>query len=129
MAQARTQGHDLSRDAEASEPQDYMADSTEWAVELVHRVGSERFKLLYDIYHCRSWRATSSPHQANHQHFAHYHIAGIPGRTKRRTQELNYPRSCGRIAETGYKGYVAYEYSPRLDALASLRQAVQICDV
>jgi len=37
---------------------DYMCDHTKWGVELVKQVGSERFKLLYDIYHMQSWRAT-----------------------------------------------------------------------
>ena len=30
---------------------DYMADTTNWAVEVAQQVGSPRFKLLYDIYH------------------------------------------------------------------------------
>src|SRR5688500_17157766 len=30
---------------------DYMCDRTPWGVELCKRVGSENFKLLYDIYH------------------------------------------------------------------------------
>ena len=30
---------------------DYMCDHTRWGVELVKRVGSPNFKLLYDIYH------------------------------------------------------------------------------
>ena len=30
---------------------DYMCDRTAWGVELAKRVGSDRFKLLYDIYH------------------------------------------------------------------------------
>ena len=30
---------------------DYMCDHTEWGVKLVKKVGSPRFKLLYDIYH------------------------------------------------------------------------------
>ncbi len=30
---------------------DYMCDHTAWGVELAQRVGSPRFKLLYDIYH------------------------------------------------------------------------------
>jgi hydroxypyruvate isomerase len=30
---------------------DYMCDHTAWGVELAKRLGSERFKLLYDIYH------------------------------------------------------------------------------
>jgi hydroxypyruvate isomerase len=34
------------------------------------------------------------------------------------------------IVATGYKGYVAQEFVPKYpDALASLRSAVQICDV
>ena len=30
---------------------DYQCDHTAWGVDLCQRVGSERFKLLYDIYH------------------------------------------------------------------------------
>ena len=30
---------------------DYMCDHTAWGVELCKAVGSEHFKLLYDIYH------------------------------------------------------------------------------
>ncbi|MBM3793473.1 MAG: TIM barrel protein, partial [Acidobacteria bacterium] len=30
---------------------DYQCDHTEWGVEVCKRIGSERFKLLYDIYH------------------------------------------------------------------------------
>ena len=30
---------------------DYMCDHTAWGVELCRRVASDRFKLLYDIYH------------------------------------------------------------------------------
>jgi len=33
------------------------------------------------------------------------------------------------IAETGFKGYVAQEFIPAREPLASLRQAVEICDV
>jgi hydroxypyruvate isomerase len=34
------------------------------------------------------------------------------------------------IVATGYKGFVAQEFIPkRSDALASLRQGIQICDV
>jgi len=37
---------------------DYMCDRSPWGVQLVKQVGSPRFKLLYDIYTCRSWKAT-----------------------------------------------------------------------
>jgi hydroxypyruvate isomerase len=113
---------------------DYMADSTAFGVELVRRVGSERFKLLYDIYHMQIMEGdVIATIKAHHQHFAHYHIAGVPGRHEPdETQELNYPAILRAIVATGYKGYVAYEYSPARpepDAVAALRRAVRICDV
>jgi hydroxypyruvate isomerase len=113
---------------------DYMADSTAFGVELVKRVGSERFKLLFDIYHMQIMEGDIiATIKAHHQHIAHYHIAGVPGRHEPdETQELNYTAIMHAIVETGYKGYVAYEYSPARpepDAIASLRRAVQICDV
>jgi hydroxypyruvate isomerase len=110
---------------------DYMADSTAFGLELVKRVGSERFKLLYDIYHMQIMEGdVIATIKAHHQHFAHYHVAGVPGRHEPdETQELNYSAIMRAIADTGYKGYVAFEYSPVSgDALASLRRAVQICD-
>jgi hydroxypyruvate isomerase len=34
------------------------------------------------------------------------------------------------IAATGYKGYVAQEFIPKdKDAMASLKKAIQICDI
>jgi hydroxypyruvate isomerase len=113
---------------------DYMADSTEFGVELVKRVGSERFKLLFDIYHMQIMEGNIiATIKAHHQHFAHYHIAGVPGRHEPdETQELNYPAIMRAIVATGYKGYVAYEYSPARpepNAAAALGRSMQICDV
>jgi hydroxypyruvate isomerase len=36
---------------------DYMADHTEWGVQVLKEVGSSHVKLLYDIYHMQIWRA------------------------------------------------------------------------
>ena len=111
---------------------DYMADTTPWAVELVKRIGSERFRLLYDIYHMQIMEGdVIATIKANHQYFAHYHTAGVPGRHEiDDSQELNYPAIMKAILATGFKGYVAQEFLPaRADVLGSLKQAVQICDV
>lgn len=111
---------------------DYQCDHSEWGVELCKRVGSERFKLLYDIYHMQIMEgdmiATIKKH---HSYFGHYHTGGVPGRAEiDDTQELNYPAIMRAIVDTGYQGFVAQEFIPkRPDALASLKQAVQICDV
>ncbi len=111
---------------------DYMCDRTAWGVELVKRLGSERFKLLYDIYHMQIMEGdVIATIRANHQHIAHYHTGGVPGRAEiDETQELYYPAIMRAIVDTGFKGYVAQEFVPkRADALASLQQGVSICDV
>ncbi len=111
---------------------DYMADHTAWGVELVKRVGSERLKLLYDIYHMQIMEGdVIRTIKNNHQYIGHYHTGGVPGRNEiDETQELNYTAVMKAIVSTGYKGYVGQEFVPkRPDALASLRQAIQICDV
>jgi hydroxypyruvate isomerase len=111
---------------------DYMCDHTPWGVELVKRVGSERFKLLYDIYHMQIMEGDviASIRQYN-QYIAHYHTGGVPGRNEiDDSQELYYPAIMKAILETGFKGFVAQEFIPkRPDVIASLKQGVQICDV
>jgi hydroxypyruvate isomerase len=111
---------------------DYQCDHTRWGVELVKRINSGRFKLLYDIYHMQIMEGdVCDTIRENHQYFDHYHTGGVPGRNEiDETQELHYPRIMQAILDTGFKGFVAQEFVPkRPDALASLRQGVQICDV
>jgi len=119
---------------------DYMCDHTRWGVELCKRVGSESFKLLYDIYHMqimdgdviRTIRGQPDKGiEAAAPYIGHYHTGGVPGRNEiDETQELYYPAIMKAVAATGYKGFVAQEFVPRRsDALASLRQAIDICDV
>lgn len=111
---------------------DYMCDHSAWGVELCKQVGSERFKLLYDIYHMQIMEGdVIRTIKDNHQYFAHYHTGGVPGRHEiDDSQELNYPAIMKAIIEIGFKGHVAQEFIPaRKDALASLKQGVSICDV
>ena len=111
---------------------DYMCDHTPWGVELCKKVGSENFKLLYDIYHMQIMEGdVIATIRKSHQYIAHYHTGGVPGRNEiDDTQELHYPAIMKAIVETGFKGHVAQEFIPkRPDALASLRQGVTICDV
>ena len=111
---------------------DYQCDKSAWGVELCKRVGSEHFKLLYDIYHMQIMEGDLiATIKKNHQCFAHYHTGGVPGRNEiDDTQEINYPAVMKAIVETGFKGFVAQEFIPkRADKIASLKQGVQICDV
>lgn len=111
---------------------DYQCDRTPWGVELVKRVDSDNFKLLYDIYHMQIDEGNIiSTIQANHQYIAHYHTAGVPGRHEiDEFQELNYPAIMRAIHSTDFKGYVAQEFIPsKEDKLEALREAVRICDI
>lgn len=111
---------------------DYMADHSAWGVELCKAVGSERLKLLFDIYHMQIMEGDIiRTIRQNHQYFGHYHTGGNPGRNEiDETQELNYSAIMKAIVEVGYKGFVGQEFIPkRKDALKSLAQAIKICDV
>lgn len=111
---------------------DYQCDHTEWGVKLCKEIGSERFKLLYDIYHMQIMEgdviATIKKH---HKYIAHYHTAGVPGRNEiDNSQELYYPAIMKAILETGYKGFVGQEFVPKhLPPIESLKQGIEICDI
>lgn len=111
---------------------DYMCDLSTWGAALCDKVGSERFKLLYDIYHMQIMEGDIiATIRDRHQYFSHYHTGGVPGRAEiDDTQELHYPAIMRAIVETGFTGWVAQEFIPkREDKIASLKQAVGICTV
>jgi len=45
------------------------------------------------------------------------------------TQEINYAAVMKTIVDTGYKAYVGQEFIPTRDKIASLNEAVKLCDV
>jgi hydroxypyruvate isomerase len=111
---------------------DYQCDRTSWGVELAKRLGSENFKLLYDIYHMQIDEGNViQTIKENHKYLAHYHTAGVPGRHELDDrQELYYPAIMKAILSTGFKGYVAQEFIPlEKDKVQSLTTAVNICDI
>lgn len=115
----------------------YMCDHTAWGAGLCALIGSEKFKLLYDAYHMQIMEGDLiSTIRDNIDCISHFHVAGNPGRNDPDdTQEIYYPAVMRAIVETGYDGYVAFEYSPANRAatneerIESLRKAIAICDV
>jgi hydroxypyruvate isomerase len=110
---------------------DYMCDHTKWGVELVKRVGSPNFKLLYDIYHMQIMEGdVIRTMKDNLQYIGHLHTGGNPGRNEiDETQELNYKAISQAIVDMGYKGYMAHEFIPKRDPMTSLGEAMDLCDV
>jgi len=109
----------------------YMYEKTDWGVQLCKMVSSERFKLLYDIYHMQIMEGDVIRTIRKYKDYiGHYHTGGNPGRNEiDETQELNYPAIVRAILETGYTGFLGQEFIPKRDKLASLAQGFRICDV
>ncbi len=110
---------------------DYQGDHTAFGVEVMRSVGSQRVKLLYDIYHMQIMEGdVIRTIRDNIQYIAHFHTGGVPGRHELDdTQELNWGAVAKAIADTGFTGFVAHEFVPTRDPLTSLREAVEACSV
>jgi hydroxypyruvate isomerase len=110
---------------------DYQGDHTAFGVEVMKGVGSPRVKLLYDIYHMQIMEGdVIRTIRDNIAYIAHFHTGGVPGRHELDdTQELNWRTVAKAIADTGFSGFLAHEFTPTRDPLTSLREAVAICDV
>src|SRR4051812_44187149 len=110
----------------------YQCDTIEWAVDVCNRLGSDRMKILFDIYHVQIMQGDVIVRLKKYKDYiAHYHTAGNPGRNEiDDTQEIHYPGIMKAIADSGYKGFVGQEFIPTWkDPVASLRHGVRICDV
>jgi hydroxypyruvate isomerase len=110
---------------------DYQFDHMAYGLEVVKAVGSPRLKILYDIYHAQIMEGdvirTIREHIAS---IGHFHTGGVPGRHEiDGGQELNYGAICAAIADAGFTGFVGQEFVPTRDPMASLREAIAICDV
>ena len=111
---------------------DYMCDNSLWGVELCKHLGSDNFKLLFDIYHMQIQEGDIIRSIQNyHPYFGHYHTAGVPGRHEiDETQELYYPAIIKAIHDTGFKGYVAQEFIVTWDdKIAALKDGFMRCDI
>ena len=111
---------------------DYQCDKTAWGSALCEMVGSDRFKLLYDIYHMQIMEGNIIDTITKYSpYIGHIHTGGVPGRNELDdTQELHYPAIMRALLKTGYKGFVGQEFVPsQKDKLESLRKCILICDV
>jgi len=111
---------------------DYQCDHTAWGSALCEMVGSERFKLLYDIYHMQIMEGNIIDTITKYSpYIGHIHTGGVPGRNELdESQELYYPAVMRALLKTGYKGFVGQEFVPtQKDKLESLRKCIRICDV
>ena len=110
---------------------DYFCDNMDVCIDILKAVGSERVKVLFDIYHVQIMHGDVITRLRQYApYIAHYHTAGNPGRNEiDDTQEINYPPIMRAISETKYAGYVGQEFIPLRDKVRSINDAVKLCDV
>ena len=110
----------------------YFGDDVDFCADLVNKVGSKNFKLLFDVYHVQVMNGDVIRRIKQYKDIiGHYHAAGCPGRGEiDDTQEINYPPILKTILETGYDGYLAQEFIPTWkNPIDSLRHAAEVCDI
>ena len=110
----------------------YFGDDVERCIDLVKRMDSPWFKLLFDVYHVQVMNGDVIRRiQAYHPYIGHYHTAGNPGRKELDdSQEINYPAVMKAILATGYKLFVAQEFIPTWDdPVQALRHSAMTCDI
>ena len=110
---------------------DYHGDKSAFGLAVVRAVDSPRVRLLYDIYHMQIMEGDLiRTIRDNREYFTHFHTGGVPGRHELdETQEIQWRSVASAIADMGFQGYFAHEFIPVREPLASLRQAVALCDV
>jgi sugar phosphate isomerase/epimerase len=109
----------------------YQGDDIDYCARIVRAAGSERAKLLFDIYHVAIMNGDVIRRLREYRDLiGHVHTAGVPGRGELHgPQEINYPAVMQALVEIGYQGYVGQEFIPTRDPAEGLAEAVRLCDV
>ena len=109
----------------------YQGDDLDFVCEMLRAVGSDRVKLLFDIYHVQIMHGDLIRRLDECADvLGHIHTAGNPGRGELDAdQEINYPAVMKKLVAMKYAGYVGHEFIPTRDATAGLKEAVTVCDV
>ena len=109
----------------------YQGDHVDYCMDIIKKVGSQRMKLLFDVYHVQIMDGDVIRRVREcGEYIGHVHTAGNPGRGELdEKQEINYPPIMKALLEIKYKGFVGQEFIPTRDPLKGLTEAVQLCDV
>lgn len=109
----------------------YQGDDVDYVAGIIRRVGSDRLKLLFDVYHVQVMHGDVLRRlEQNKDILGHVHTAGNPGRGELDdAQEIQYRPIMKKLLDLKYTGYVGQEFIPTRDPLTGLREAVRLCDV
>ena len=85
--------------------------------DLVRKVDSPNIRVLYDIYHMQVMEGNIiHTLTSNLDVIGHVHVADVPGRHEPGSGELNYANIFKALRESGYDGYVGFEFDPTVSS-------------
>ena len=104
-------------------PSIYLASVTD-GFDIVRVVNSPNVKVLYDFYHeQRSFGNLIEKLEKNIGWIGLVHVADVPGRHEPGTGEIDYESIYRKLAELNYNHWIAMEYYPTEEPVASLKRS------
>ena len=93
--------------------QNYFLDHPQPAFDLTRQVGSDKVKVLYDIYHMQLMAGNViRTLEENIDQLGYIHLADVPGSHEPGTGELNCNNILKALDSMGYAGFVGFELLP-----------------
>jgi hydroxypyruvate isomerase len=103
--------------------QGYYLNHTPEAFEIMREVASPNVKILFDIYHVQIMDGNLiETIGKNIASIGHFHVGDVPGRHEPGTGEINSTNVFRAIRETGFRDFVAMEYTPSKDPMTTLAE-------
>lgn len=104
--------------------QGYFLPDCREGLAVVNAIGNPHFRLLFDVYHEYVQVGAVIPViKECVSQTTMFHVADAPGRHDPGTGEMPWDEIYRTIRDSGYAGYIAFEYLPAGDQLTSLKKA------
>ena len=104
----------------------YFLNSSEKAFEIIRDIGSNKIKVLFDIYHMQIMGGNIlQTIERNLEFIGYIHIADVPGRHEPGTGELNYKNIIRQLGSMGFDGVIGFELEPlnsSQDAIKAIKE-------
>jgi hydroxypyruvate isomerase len=117
-----------TRVSEVQSHKNYFLQYPEPAFELTRQVGSEKVKVLYDIYHMQLMAGNViRTLEKNIDQLGYIHLADVPGSHEPGTGELNHDNILKALDSMGYAGFVGFELIPSETDRKAIEAIKRIC--
>lgn len=117
-------GHDgvlLIEQMNAVDVPDALFAAIDDAADMVRTIGSDRFRLLFDLYHVAKSGEAIAPAWVRHGSIApHLQFSDTPSRTEPGTGTAGIADAVSAIFRHGYSGWLGAEYRPAGETMAGL---------